>query len=571
MNDVAKKLCELSAAPTQKDAFDKWLAQEDALKFLADNAEEQVFVVYAGVMHTFIHAIFVPAALVDPPDVEDLMAWNFNASSSWGVSITFSESPKVSLSPPLEHTGSKTLNAGEQFVFARHFEGRLGNNSNIEILQKLIHVSGLHFLPDRNAYCRLDKHGDIEEAVRIIRIPGKGDDFDGTIVTFDRRLLDKYMALTDAVIVRTFDFTRHRPSQFGGWSGAHERKYVTEGDVFFRLVSEPSHASFMRGCQIVRPMVSKEEILKRLARGGEEEEKRYVSFIAHDWKNRIVTEISCTPGHTANYFTESDLPFEMSPAFFRPEVLSKYKADSEKYQLDSRSISCRGAWHLQTYDINEAGQVHTYLVYLRNLPYEEQLYWKAYNEHPKGPISKRAIATDFEGKWELEYDPLNSVKHAVRRLHKADVPWWKLRSDQLLNKVHYPVTTSSDEWANELHYLDQLIVEGFEERWLRRKVKSLGRTPDPKFGSLKLMEQYLIALGVEEDRAQRLIVPFQELHFLRTKLKGHAAGQEAAEIRRKKISDYGSYKKHFEALCTECDESFRTIIEILIDRTNKGN
>ncbi len=568
MSEVAKRVRELSTAPVQKDAFDSWLEQKDALRFLTDNAEEREFVIYAGLMHTFMHAILVPAASVNPPDIEDLMAWNCNASSSWGVVITYSEPPIVSIYSPLEHTGSKTLDAGEQLVFARHFEGRLGNKSHFEVLQRFVHVSGLHFLPERNAYCRLDEHGDIEEAVRIISAPGKGDDFGGTIVTFDRQLLDEYMALTDSVMVRMFDFTRYRPSQFGGWSRPPEPKYVTEDDVFFRAVIEPGHASFMRGCQIVRPMVPKKEILERLTRGGDEEEKRYVSFIAHDWKNRVVSEISCAPGHTANYFTKSDLPFELSPAFFRPEVLSKYKPDSEKYHLDARFISCRGAWHLQTYDVNEAGQVHTYLVYLRNLPYEEQLYWRAYNEYPKGPISKRALATDFMGKWDLEYDPLDSLKHAVRKLHKMDVPWWKLRSDKLLDQVHYPVTTSPDEWANELLYLDQLVVEGFEESWLRREAQSLGCKPDSKFGSLKLMEQYLIALEVEEDRARKLIAPLQELHFLRTKLKGHAAGQEAVKIRGQKFSDYGSYKKHFEALCTECDESFQTITEILSDRTD---
>ena len=44
---------------------------------------------YAGLMHTFMHAILVPVELVDPPDIEDLMAWNYDASSSWGVTISF--------------------------------------------------------------------------------------------------------------------------------------------------------------------------------------------------------------------------------------------------------------------------------------------------------------------------------------------------------------------------------------------------------------------------------------------------------------------------------------------------
>ena len=107
--------------------------------------------------------------------------------------------------------------------------------------------------------------------------------------------------------------------------------------------------------------------------GAHDEEREHTSFIAQDWKNKRIAEISCAPGATANYFTESDLPFELSPAYFRPEVLSKYKADSQKYTLQDRSITCRGAWHLKTYDINEAGQVHTYLVYLRQLPMQRAI------------------------------------------------------------------------------------------------------------------------------------------------------------------------------------------------------
>ena len=64
-------------------------------------------------------------------------------------------------------------------------------------------------------------------------------------------------------------------------------------------------------------------------------------------------------------------------------MLLKYKKDPEKYLLEDRSITARNSWYLKTYDINAAGQVHTYLIYLSHLPYEEQVYWKSANEAPK--------------------------------------------------------------------------------------------------------------------------------------------------------------------------------------------
>lgn len=552
----------ISTPPVSDEEFRSWLALTDALNFLSENLRQDDFIVYAGLAHTFIHAIAVPARLLHPPDVEDLIGWNCNASSSWGISHFVSNPPEIVIAPPLQDTGSKSLDQGEQLVFARFFEGRLGKKNYIEILQKFVQVSDLHFLPERNAYCRLDKHGDIEDVISIFNVPAKGQGYDGTIVTFNRAVLDKYLTITDLGIVRTFDFTRWRPTQFAGWSNIKDEKQVVDDELIYRLVIESGHASYARGCQIVQPQVSKATLIKTLGTY-DREEKQYASFIAHDWKHDVVSEISCEPGATANYFTESDLPFEMSSVFFRPEVLAKYKADTEKYDLDDRSISCRGTWHLQTYDINEVGQVHTYLVYLRALPYEEQLHWKAYNEKPKGPISERSIKTDFLGEWDLEYDPLNSLKEKLRQLSSKQVPWWTLRSKNLIDNVHYPATTSADEWANEILHADQLLIEGFEERWLRKKAEDLGRTPDPQFRGLKLLAECLVGLGLEEDRALKTIKPLQTLHHFRSKVKGHASGEEAVSIRQDILSSHGSFRNHFRHLLSECDNSLEEIINAL--------
>jgi hypothetical protein len=245
--------------------------------------------------------------------------------------------------------------------------------------------------------------------------------------------------------------------------------------------------------------------------------------------------------------------------FFRPEVLTKYKADSEKYRLEDRSISCRGTWHLKTYDINAAGQVHTYVCYLRDLPYEEQLHWKQYNERPKAPISKRAFAGDFEGRWDQEYDPLTSIREFVGELVKARTSWWTLRAEDLLERVHYPVTASADEWAEELLQLDKLLVEGFEKRVLKRAATVLGRTIEPQYGSLKLVEECLI--GLAEEHAAEVVAPLRELQRLRTKIKGHAGGTEALAIKRAILASHGTYAKHFRRLTRDCDQAIRTIKE----------
>ena len=342
MTDVVSTLTQMSQPPPEKASFNAWLEMADAVAFLRRNVQEDEFVMYAIMQHTYIHGVLVPVSAVDPPNIEDLLSWNCTAYSGWGVVFASSPQPSVAIAPPLDGTGSSTLDKGEQLVFARSFEGRVGEEDYYEILQKFLHISEIHFVPERSAYCRFDKHGDIEDVIRIVEIPAKVGEFGGTVITFRRDALDRYLALTDSAIVRTFDFTRLQPSHFGMWSKGHEAQLVKNDDLFYRKHVEPGHTSYMRGCQIMSSSMSKESIARDFWRPSSER-REYESFIAHDWKNNVVKEMSCAPGKTANYFTDSDLPFELSPAFFTAEVLSKYKADSEKYRLGERSITCRSA------------------------------------------------------------------------------------------------------------------------------------------------------------------------------------------------------------------------------------
>lgn len=539
---------------------------EDALRFLKENLSEDETVIYASSQFLFVHAVVVPYA-----DFQDnkkgLLSWDFNASSSWGISASLSPPVEVEILPPFGLTRNDCYKHAEQIVFWRHFEGRIGEQGYFEILQKFLHISELHYLPERSAYCRLDKRGEIEESVRMVHVAksGKVPRFD--FVTCKSEILARYAALTDAVILRTFDFTRYRPEHFSGWGGDAESNDIDDGNLMYHLHVKPGDSSYMRGVQIIEPSITKDQAARHLTHGAQDENK-YASFIAFDWRHRKVAEISCEPGKTANYFVESDLPFELSPAFFRSEVLAKYKADSEKYRITERTISCRGTWYLKSVDTNDQGQVHVYLCDLRELPYEEQLYWRAYNEPPKGGISERAFTSDFKGEWSTEYNPLVSVKSTLRHWHDTSVPWWTLRDEKLFNAVNYPVTTSIDEWANELLHLDQFVVEGFEEKWVRKQAEALGRKPEEKWRSLKLVEECLVGLGFDSEGAKNTMSSLQEAHSLRSKLKGHASGKEGQAIRQKIIKTYRSSKAHFRDLCGRIDAALTSIEEALLKAPN---
>lgn len=564
MDILIEQLDRLSHKPEYgSEEYKNWVEQDDFVRFLQAIPSATDVILYASVPYfTFIYGVLVPERLVTPPDINDLDHWNCNPFSSWGVTISYGKRKKVSLSPPLDHTGSKTLDRGEQIVFARQFDGRQEQRSYMEVSQKLTHAFGLHWVPEREAYCRFDDRGDVEEVVRVVNFSGQSAREEGRFVTIPRSTLDEYLVITDQALLLLFDSTRFEPKSFGGWQNQDVEYHEREPEIYYRIGRNPETASYLRGFQIIRPGVSKKDALRRYGIG-RHKERQYATFIAHDWKHGVVRECSCDPKLLGNYFVKSDLPYEISPVFFRPEVLQKYKADTEKYQLHDRSITCRHAWHLETYDVNEGGQVHTYLKYLSYLPYEEQVYWKSFNEAPKGPISRRAFQTDFEGKWDPEYDPLQSLRRVLLELHESQVSWWTLRGSNLLEKVHYTVTKAADEWAKEMHALDKLVVEGFVTDDLRSRTTSLGRTVDSQWRSLKLLEEVLRGLGSDEDQVREIVGPLRELNSLRSKISGHASGKEAERKKAEVLREHKTYPSHFRNLCTQCDRAIRTLRTLL--------
>ena len=282
-----------------------------------------------------------------------------------------------------------------------------------------------------------------------------------------------------------------------------------------------------------------------------EEENLEVAFIALDWRNKRITDMSTHPSATTNYFqaSQNSLPYEVSPAFFRPEVLNKYKADQDKYAVSevSRTITCRGAWELRTYDINEEGQISTYIRYLRSLPYSEQLYWRSFNEPPKAWISERAFKRDFEGEWSDVVSPLEKVLKIARLWAESGVAWWVLREDALLEIVSTPRTTSRNEWGRAFSDLAKLIIEGLRVDYIRTRLGESGIEFEKDEKSLKLSERFLVAHDVLADDER--LFNLRMVQHIRTKVDAHSGGRDARRLAADALLEHETYTAHFESIC----------------------
>lgn len=408
--------------------------------------------------------------------------------------------------------------------FSRDFDGyEKEKRSYYELLQGFLHVSDLHWVESKMSYCNLNDVGDVEEKVVVI------DEDDFTCILADRVTLETYMGYGSFSLMRFFEVKRYLSKPAWGMGSQKEVKILSSEDkttfIRYRPNSDESvvdtWCDMARGSNLVTPRRSIQEIEEL------EKTKEYASFIIQDWKNNCEVEWSSSPEELDSYFVETGKPFETSPAFFHPDVLLKYKGDPDKYEFNQRRIYCRGAWSLKTYDINDEGQVHTYICYLGYLPYKEQLHWKQYNEKPKGKISERAYETDFMAEWVTEYNPLSEIKSLFNKFPSyKGTPIWlpKEPLDELNNKVHYVTSGKVSEYKDFLLGLTILVVDGLQTKSLSGLVKD-EKGYDKQMKSLGLLRLLLVKENVEASCVAEIIKPLRDLQTKRSKFGGHGGAK----------------------------------------------
>ena len=549
---LIKRISQLDKVPENVAEYAAWIKAPGHLALLRDNAEQDELIIYSVSDCAFIHTVVVSENSLSPIDQDDLLRWSDPlkpfASYAYGggkegVWIERTDHP----------SGSKILENARQLVFGRNFEClKEEDASYYEILQEYSHLTHIHWRPEQHAYCRFDENGEFDHVVSITSKTQDGSDL--SLVSFKREPLELYLAASNSALIRMFHFELLRRESFTDWPQESENVIPETNDFFYRQKIDQGKAAYTRGIQIIRPSRPKGELFSSLKGSWSEGKgRKYVEFVAWDWRNKRIAYISTDPSATTSYFQAqgNSLPLELSPAFFRPDVLLKYKGDSDKYTVEQRAIHCRGAWMLRDYDVNKAGQVHAYMRDLRDLPYQEQLYWKSCNEEPKAGISERAVANDFRGEAWSDPDPLENVLFIMRRWAESELAWWKLREEGLLEGISNPRTSSRDEWAGAFKDLSKLIIEGFQVKAIRKRLEAMNIVFEEKEQSLALMEKLL------DD--ERKLDGLKMVQLIRSKIDAHSRGSTATDLANKALQEHGTYSAHFDNVCRVITDELKLI------------
>ena len=557
-NKLRERISQLNQLPESAAEYANWIKADGHLTLLKDNAQEDELVIYGVGEFTFVHAVIVNENSLFPLDKDDLLNWNDVPHSPCASYASAKGGNGFSIERTDHHRGSETLKGAQQLVFARHFDGLNGRDANyFEVLQEYSHLTETHWRSEQHAYCRFDENGDFDHIVSIT-----SQDDDGALVTFRREPLELYLAASNSVLIRLFDFTLLRLGEFAEWPDSPDDEFTGSDTFFYRQKIDAGKAAYTRGVQIIRPSRPKAEIFASFrASWSGKRDARCVEFIALDWRNNRITEISTDPTATTSYFEahKNNLPHQISPAFFRPDVLLKYKIDRDKYTIEERfrTIRCRGAWSLRRYDVNEAGQVHAYIKDLRNLPYEEQQYWASFNEKPKAGISNRALENDIKGEWVFIVDPLEDIRSVVERWADLDLTWWHLREESLLGRANTPRTSSRDEWAQAFMDLSKLIIEGFQVKIIRGELTKMQIAFNKEERSLALLEKLLI--GHNKITNSQRLDGLRTVQNIRNKVIAHSGSSEAGELANTALRDHETFPAHFESVCRTVTNELKLI------------
>jgi hypothetical protein len=519
---------------------------------------------------SFVAALLLPRKLLSEQALKELLDWQFNpVNSQWGYWESWAEdgTKLYELSSPYSSERPAIIESAVPLLTLRYNNCRSDQPGYYEANQQITHVHDLHWLEEHDAYCTLDEQGDIHEVIKIRRLDNQ------IKITCQIEVILKHLILGDFVLIRFFDVDR--------WIGSVMP--YPDADSYASVIhwekngirarwtpvggkpSLPTRA-FLRGYQLIYSP-SDPTVRHRIMEG---KPKQYCSFITFDWKHKRVADVSCDPEQLGNYFVESDYPFEISPVFFKRAVLLKYQSDPDKYEIEDRRVICRGAWDLRI-GLNDAEQVQVYLKDLGQLPYQEQLYWKSFNEDPKDGVSESIFRTDFLGEWYQDQDPLRGLKELLDEFAKAthsgnkvDI-WHKpFGSDtNLPSQIHYLATESPIEWETSIARLDKFVVEGFDKSKLKA-IAEQEKIPNAKdLGSLKLLREVLLARGVDSHLVSIVIEPLFELNTLRSHTGSHRKGTEADQMIKAIRKTHKSFSTHFRDLVTRIFASLSALSEMI--------
>ena len=288
-----------------------------------------------------------------------------------------------------------------------------------------------------------------------------------------------------------------------------------------------------------------------------EQTNRYATFWIKDLHKNLV-EHSCNPQTLNNICVNDkpDAPFDITPVFFKREVLDKFYHSPHKYSVSDGEVYYKEYGLYLRVDTDMKDYVSVLLVDLAGLDYEEQLYWRSFNIKPNETttVSKAAYERWYEGQFANSMAPDAVLVEKYKEFYSSweNIIGWPLFREDPTNSqsVLYSVHILTDE-NNEKEFYDQIMILS------KLFIESLNVSQFPKLEdnnnqSLKRFSSYLdqYHLSIPE-----VIEFLRNIQRLRSSKAAHSGNVE------KKTAEYFKMGQHSYGYVL--NSIFMTLVEVL--------
>lgn len=305
----------------------------------------------------------------------------------------------------------------------------------------------------------------------------------------------------------------------------------------FRGISEHRAFSRLLGKRLVEPLPKSKSGFWGFA---EEADKRYVDFIINVDENGDEETYVSNPDALANYFgANPEAPNYLTPVHFRKQVLDKYYQQPSKYSVEDSMLWCGTLWSLQI-DNHHHDKVCAWLGDLgRDLPYQEQLHWRAYNIPPQGGVSETYFKRQILAQFTDSERPEHLFATQYRRLQEECeycLDWQLLLpldagDEYYIKCMRIPATDEQRDFDELVLGLTKLLIDSLNEKKLNKLIPKED-LPNIK-GSISRLEAALKTNSVEGAGPQ--IAFLRKLQNLRSSSSAHRKGTNYRKI----ATDFG--------------------------------
>jgi len=276
------------------------------------------------------HSALVPVSSI--PDLLKDESWDISIGSGVPGTIEYYDGNGGHEEKYFSHGNDEGI---EPLVIRRYFHQL--KPDILELLQEFSLFHNLYHEPRKKRYVHFDEDGNETVAVR----------YDEKLFEIRTDLVLKFCKTKKMAVALYID--SHRQS-FNDLESIGCKEIIEHQSERFFAYNWSITEDTVDPCskyQTIGSLLGKKYVVPDPAMVGADDED-FQEFIIGADKNGQPIKHTCEPSRLANYFGRNpDAPHFLTPVYFRPEVLTKYYSNPDKYSVEDGHLRCGGLWGLR--------------------------------------------------------------------------------------------------------------------------------------------------------------------------------------------------------------------------------